>query len=476
MGEAMSPLEVHPRKRSPRAGRAAAALLLAAAAFTAALPAQGQEAPDPSDYRRVSRVPRQEFDRWLKEQVRQSGGDFDRQRYRFIVGFSTGHYGSDPVHAIAMRRLAFSLLNNTCAAGDRVRPVAWEMKVWKVGAEVALTAEPASRAAFVDDVPYAPEEGSRGGHDTERALYDTLTRAVPAGEAPSTIVLLLTNSNQSQGPTGERASLFGANNRRLASAISERRYRSPSRHSFTAYAENRPLTLDVTALFPARLRALPGSPSTPRYPTFALESWQPPADQPASAGELPNRATVVITPVTRPAGGAVGAAPAPEEGGLPWPLLLGGLLVLALGGGVLWLLLGRKPAAEKTTAAAPPKGRPLPGSVLAVIGTAPAVVRVTLSPLTTESRWHLAFDGGALKLSEEAPEGAVAQLYLDDRRRLAVKAEGDTILRDQVGHQTDGSTDRLLLLAPGGHVVCRVTSAGTAREPVRLELTYQEKS
>src|SRR5690606_34416676 len=67
--------------------------------------------PNPSDYRIVTKVPREELDRWIKEEAARSGGNFDRDRYHFIVGFSTGHFGSDPVHAIAMRRLAFSLLN-----------------------------------------------------------------------------------------------------------------------------------------------------------------------------------------------------------------------------------------------------------------------------------------------------------------------------------------------------------------------------
>jgi len=61
------------------------------------------QAPDAQNYRQVMNVPRQEINDWLKSEVTRSGGDFDHQRYHFIVGFSTGHYGQDPVHAIAMR-------------------------------------------------------------------------------------------------------------------------------------------------------------------------------------------------------------------------------------------------------------------------------------------------------------------------------------------------------------------------------------
>jgi hypothetical protein len=57
---------------------------------------------------------------------------FDHQRYHFVVGFSTGHYGTDPVHAIGMRRLAFSLLNNTLATGDQVTALGWEMNAFAI--------------------------------------------------------------------------------------------------------------------------------------------------------------------------------------------------------------------------------------------------------------------------------------------------------------------------------------------------------
>src|SRR5439155_23508898 len=116
------------------------------------------QSTDPRDYRIIQRVPREEVDRWLKDEFSHSGGDLEKGRYHFVLGFSTGHYGSDPVHAIAMRRLAFSLLNNTFAPGDRVTPVAWEMSVWDKGQEIPLTDDPHPRAAFVDAVPSAPQQ------------------------------------------------------------------------------------------------------------------------------------------------------------------------------------------------------------------------------------------------------------------------------------------------------------------------------
>jgi hypothetical protein len=444
------------------------------AAFAA--PALAQT-PSPQDYSVITRVPREEADRWLKEQVSRSAGDFEHQRYHFVIGFSTGHYGSDPVHAIAMRRLAFSLLNNTLAPGDRVTPVAWEMSVWDRGRSIDLTTDPSSRAAFVDAVPYAPAEGSRGGHDTERALFEVLS-GVSAEYARRTVVLLLTNTNQSQGPTGVRAELFGANNRRLAEAIQQRGYRPPVRHTFTAASRNRNLNIDVTALFPRRIAALDGTPTTSRYPTFPLETWQPPADRPESAQALPNPVQPATGPEpTAPAAPAAPVtAPAREEGGPPWPLIvIGGLVVLGI---LAWLLTRRK---KPETAAKPEpavKGRPIPGSIKATVGSAPNSKTVNLQQLTSASSWALVQDGDARPelVEDEEPQGTkLARLSFDERRRLTLEAEADVVFQSVTGIKPDAANPRRLVLGPGDHLVCRVAKSTAAGQPARLELMYQEK-
>ncbi|MCC2671151.1 MAG: hypothetical protein K0Q72_3622, partial [Armatimonadetes bacterium] len=427
-----------------------AALALTAAA---ALPARAQT-PDPKDYRLIVRVPREEVDSWLKDQIAKSGGKLDQERYHFVVGFSTGHYGSDPVQAIAMRRLAFSLLNNTFAAGDRVTPVAWELQLWDKGEPIDLTADPKSRAAFVDAVPYAPAEGSLGGHDTERALYDTLTQAVPRGEASSTIVLLLTNTNQSQGPTGKRVTLFGANNRQLAEAIASRGYRPRARHTFTAQSTTGDVNIDVTALFPKELKPLPGAASGARYPTFPVNTWQPAADRPGTSDALPNPVSTAGS--SAPTGETPGTAPAnpdqPEnKGGFPWPLLLLALLVIA---GIAALLLRKKPDQEPKPAAVP-QGKPVPGSIHATLGSAPNSKNVTLSPLTTASRWILLLDptNRPVVTEDEKAEGTrLARITIDDRRRLVLEGETDVLFQNVAGIKADAANPRQLLLAPGDHL------------------------
>ncbi len=127
-------------------------LVLAAGMFRCS-PCQAQAST--GDYSCVTGVPREAIDKWLKEQVGKSGGDWDHHRYRFYVGFATGHYSTDPVSAIAMRRLAFGLMNNSLAVGDRMSAVAFEMKESKIGDEITLSADPATRAQFVNAAPYA---------------------------------------------------------------------------------------------------------------------------------------------------------------------------------------------------------------------------------------------------------------------------------------------------------------------------------
>lgn len=465
-------------------------LALAAAVLLTPCAARAQT-PDPNDYRIITQVPRAELDRWLKDEVRRSGGNLENQRYHFVIGFSTGHFGSDPVHAIAMRRLAFSLLNNGLAPGDQVTPLGWEMKLWHTGDRIKLTEDPQTRAAFVDDVPYAPAAGSRGGHDTERALYETLTNVVSKQEAPSTLVLLLTNTNQSQGPTGTRATLFGANNRLLADALKTYNYRQPVRHSFTAQSKSGPLNIDVTALFPRKAEPLPGAPTTARYPGFPVESWQPPADRPAPSETLPNPVQTAApgqgdaTNGTRTSTTTERTVERERRGGFPWLLVIG-LLVLA---GIIAAVLAmrRKSGAAQGQKSVPAKkGRPLPGSVTAVIGAAPHDTRVPLKGLTTASRWALIQgEDGNPSLREDADppaagagEGSgtrLAAVSWDEKGRMQVQAEGDTSFLELKGINVSASNSRQLNLAPGDRLVCRVASAASARPPVRLEFIYSRE-
>jgi len=470
--------------------------------------ARAQE-PGAQNYSQVVNVPRQDVNDWLKSEVTKSGGDFDHQRYHFIIGFSTGHYGQDPVHAIAMRRLAFSLLNNSLAIGDEVTPVAWEMNVWEKGKTDALTDDPSTRKQFVDSVPYSTQQGSKGGHDVDKALYDTLTTVVQPDEAKSTIVIMLTNSNQSQGPQGENVPLFGDNNPKLKQAIQNLGFRTPATHrSFTLQGKDRPLVVELTALFPQQLESLAGAPTSSRFPTFPRETWQPPADQPAAAEKLPNPvapATAASSNSTAPNGGSgpgTNASPGTnnthtiertveKQPGTPWWLyaLIGLAVVVVIIVGIR--SLSAKPApAPKPVVATVPVGKPLPGSIEVTIGTQSSV----LQPLTTISKWKLLRAGDTLIVQSDEPETAtdgkddkeaatrapkpspgrhVATLDFDEKRRLRVNAEPDTQFHDLKGFNISDSNNRQLNIAVGEKLICRVATTDTPAA-TRMELYYNK--
>jgi hypothetical protein len=261
------------------------------------------------------------------------------------------------------------------------------------------------------------------------------------------------------------------------------------RKSFSFQGPQGSKFIDVTALFPKRITGIPGAEAGSRYPGFPLESWQPAADRPTSATDLPNPPAAVgagsthngsthtTTTTTNNVTNNYGSKP------FPWPLILAvlagrvGLVLL-----VVWLVNRSKPRRQEVAkpAGAPVKGRPIPGSVSLVIGSAPKSQNVALNSLTTASAWTLAQDGDALpKLTDDddpaqKPEGTVlAKMTLDERRRLTVNSEPDVLFEGLVGSNAKESTNRKLLIAPGERLACRVRSATAAKEPVRLELIYK---
>ncbi len=470
----------------------------------ASLPGRAQEM-NPQDYTRITQVPRAEMDAWLRQEVAASGGNWDKDRYHFYIGFSTGHFGQDPVHAIAMRRVAFSLMNNSLAVGDRVTPIAWEMTTWNVGPSVSLTNDPASRAEFVNRVPYAPHAGSQGGHDIERVLYETITKSIPPEEAHSAVVLLLTNSNASQSPTGERASLFGADNPQLTQALQAGGFRLPLvRKEFRLQAGAQPVTVSLTALFPQKLTSLPDAPGSPRYPTFARATWQPAMDRPAATDALPNPTRPDASPAPnsevskRAVAGA--SSDAPEHKGIPvWVWALAALIILAI---VIALVMKSRGAATKPLDSAPkplpsgPQVIPIPGSLEVIVGPNPQPLG-SLKTLTTVSAWNLQREAdGKVLLADvlkptgstapappmgNAPTGSaapiapaptpLAKLAFDAKRTLRVEVESGAQFIKLQGTAADQSSSRLLLIEPGKKVFCRVLPPDTSVE-TRIEINY----
>ena len=468
-------------------------------------------------YSQVLDVPRKEINDLLKSEVERSGGNFGKDRYAFLIGFSTGHYGQDPVHAIAMRRLAFSLLNNSLTAGDKVSSMAWEMQVWDKTDYTTLDNDPQTRSKFVDSVPYSPQQGSKGGHDTERAMFDALTQSVPADQAASTIILLITNTNQSQGPTGEKISLFGKNNPQLTQAIQKMGYRTPpARQSFRLKTKDRNLTVDITALFPTNLKSLPNAPDKPRYPTFSKDSWQPQEDMPSASEKLPNDAGsgggsgsgggyggggsgssgngggggTGVSGANGTGGtnnGTVGTLTNSKDGrdgkdsGIPWWVWLVLVLILLAVAAFAAKAMSKPKRPTPVAVAAVPVGKALPGAIEIVIGAKSLI----LQPLNTIQQWTLFRDGDNLAIFDpqaemEKPERErqnptpLAALRFDDKRRLQVQAEPDTQFLEMRGVNIADSNNRVLYVAPGERLFCRAAVAGMPN-PARLELIYHRE-
>ena len=444
----------------------------------------------PQDYSRVSAVPRAELDAWIKEQAAASGADWNNGRYTFYIGFATGHYGTDPVSAIAMRRAAFSLMNATLAAGDRLVPEAFEMNLAQPGEPITLTSDPATRARFVDEVPYTSIPESHGGHDIERALYETLQH-IPASETASSVVLLLNKDNASQAPTGANASLFGSDNPQLKQAIVKGGFRpTPVRKQFQMQSATGPVVVAVTALFPAHMASLPGSFGA-RYPTFPLSTWQPLADAPASANEVPNPVSASPSTAEPHAPNPTPADQTTAHKGLPgWliPLVLL-ILVAAAAIAIFGKRAGVQAARPVGAAAAAAKARPVHTSKPALPGTVKISVAANefvFPELRADSAWALfTTPAGETRLIDLTPpaEGGEAAAVPGDAQvsaRLSLTPEGALLAMAEIGSQfvelqgTDlaRSDSQKLTIAPGKRILCRVLTASTGAK-VRFEAVYE---
>jgi len=486
--------------------------------------------PASNDYERIIAVPRQKLDEWLKSEVQKSQGSWSTQRYHFLVGLSTGHFGKDPVNAIAMRRLLFSLLNDSFAAGDRVTPFAWEMTVWNVGTPVILTESPATRGEIVNGVPSSPRADSLGGHDIPRALYDILTKNVSPKEARSCIILLFTNTNESQAPTGRNDSLFGENNPLLLDAARERGFRLPTvKQSFLLKARDGDVRVDVTALFPDRLESLPNTPLAERH-YFAMDSWQPEADRPHDVVELPNRPVKGLETPKHPeklsgppywtygVGVLLGAAllfglykmhttrepktqvrqgpeavipssqpaaPRPEMGTLP-PLKLNPLPVVPSS-------VPTSPAiAAEETALPPPVSDPLPGTLAVTLDN----VSFSMDALHTGDRWRICFqepgvatlepveaesaeEDGAAESGTRRPEPIdptprtiLATLFFEETGALLLEPEANMQIVGMFGDnfETIGAQVRVF---PNGKLLCQI-GPPTSSEKTQTILHYSK--
>jgi hypothetical protein len=141
----------------------------------------------------------------ISQAVSQVGGDLERQHLHLVLAFSTGHFNKDPMAAQAAKQVAWHVVREYLIAGDRVSCYAWEMDLWEhlpPGQQYTVTLTDSSDEGkkFIQDLfPQTVQDGSLGGHDTERAIVQIVRRL---GDARDAVTVLLTNDAQSVAPRG----------------------------------------------------------------------------------------------------------------------------------------------------------------------------------------------------------------------------------------------------------------------------------
>ncbi|MCS6951029.1 MAG: nucleotide exchange factor GrpE [bacterium] len=148
----------------------------------------------------------------LIQELQRSGADYETRHIHLVIGFSTGHFATDPLAAKAAHEIALGLVQNLLVQGDKVSVYAWEMGIWRhPGAEHNPWVVPSDRgqdkALARMLFPTTCRENSRGGHDTERTIAEI---ASTIGAPTNEVILLLANSAHSiasptEQPIGEDA-------------------------------------------------------------------------------------------------------------------------------------------------------------------------------------------------------------------------------------------------------------------------------
>lgn len=137
----------------------------------------------------------EELEQLLREAITAAGGDPETQRLHLVIGFSTGHYGIDPLRAQAARLTAWGLANDFLVRGDQVSVYSFEMTIWdQPGANLNPMTVPADvgpeKEAIRSLFPMTPQAGSEGGHDTELAIVEMANHV---DLSSGTVMVLFTN-------------------------------------------------------------------------------------------------------------------------------------------------------------------------------------------------------------------------------------------------------------------------------------------
>lgn len=164
----------------------------------------------------------------VREAIAAAGGDLERQTVHLAVGFSTGHFGTDPLQAEGTRLTARFLADRLLVPGDRVSIFAWELGIWEHTPQNTwgISVEDLSTSVvqqITDALPLSAAKNSSGGHDTELTIVQALDRL---SSENNVVLVLLTNSVASVKGHGDQV-LIGQNDPRFQDWLS-RVYRAPA--------------------------------------------------------------------------------------------------------------------------------------------------------------------------------------------------------------------------------------------------------
>lgn len=133
--------------------------------------------------------------------VASAGGDLSKQHIHLVLAFSTGHFANDPIAADAARHIASSV-SSRLVEDDRLSVYAWELGLWPYSDypqyPIQITTD---KRSYRKLWPLTPKSGSKGGHDTERAIVE-ITRQL--GDSSDAVILLITNTAASIGNSSDK--------------------------------------------------------------------------------------------------------------------------------------------------------------------------------------------------------------------------------------------------------------------------------
>ncbi|MDX2005198.1 MAG: hypothetical protein SFU83_07960 [Meiothermus sp.] len=347
-------------------------------------------------------LPDQPLRSLIEDAVRERGGDLERQHLHLVLAFSTGHYRSDPLGAEAAREMAWRLSSGLLTPGDRISVYAWEMQVYDAPTPSPrlVSQEDLQAATPIRDLfPKSTQPSSEGGHDTEEAIVEIRRRL---GETYSdAVVVLLTNSAQSQGPVGRQAATLGATHPTYLAVLEEFDRLGASSATLAsaqlAYTIRRPdgstaeRSLDAVVLIP---RAFSGAEIAGRTRSEPAQTAQTPPQGSGSGSPLP---LLLLAALAAAVGYWVyrSLAGGKATGAAPWVLRVEGD-GFEIPGGPISVALQGEPVGKEVLALSGP--RYAEGSARALPESAGRLPPVLLARFTRSGRGVRVSAGGALRL------------------------------------------------------------------------------